>query len=47
MDTLQDLVLIVIAFAAGCAVWNYLGPQIGGELHAEEKRLGDRIKEKP
>jgi hypothetical protein len=42
----MDLALIVIAFAAGCAVWNYLGPQIKGELHAEERKLGAEIKDK-
>lgn len=42
----MDLVFIVIAFAAGCAVWNYLGPQIKGELRAEEKKLGTEIKDK-
>jgi hypothetical protein len=42
----MDIVFIVIAFAAGCAVWNYLGPQIKGELHGEEKKLGAEIKDK-
>ena len=46
MESILDLIFIVIAFAAGCAVWSYLGPQIKGELRAEEKKLGTEIKDK-
>ena len=39
----MEIVQMIVAFAAGCVVWNYLGTRIKGELHAEEKKLGAEI----
>ena len=38
-----DLILTMVAFAAGCATWNYYGGALKGALHAEEKKVGARV----